>query len=139
MRGWMLVAALGLTGCAQLAVDPVDPATLTYSAAETAVWRGYEQSFSGIPFERGALSVIAAEHDPYNPTTYGLFPCGTGLVCGGGAHGPHGTLEVTPEFWVVRGLYGREFWLSPGGDGAVRYPNGTAVPLAWNARGQGQP
>ena len=126
-------AALALSGCAgfqeRLDATLSDPG-LEYAAAERDAYRTYAAAFSEVPFSKGAVSVVAPDHGDLR--TYTLVPCRGGTrICAGSAHGPAGTLERTPDYMIVRGLYGRTFWLSPGGDGALVWP-GHTVPLAWN-------
>ena len=133
MRALWLVAALALGGCAdfQQRVDAVltDPG-LEYSAAERDAYRTYAAAFSEAPFSNGAISVVAPDHGDLR--TYRLVPCqGGARICAGSEHGRAGQVEATADYIIVRGLYGRTFWLSPGGDGAL-VGNGHTVPLAWN-------
>lgn len=116
-----------LAGCAGF---DADTAGLEYEAAERDAYRAFAASFSEVPFSKGTVSVVASDHGSMR--TYFLVPCqGGSAICGGSAHGPVGQLERTPDYMIVRGLYGREFWLSPGGDGAL-VGNGHTVALAWN-------
>lgn len=123
----LLAAGSVLVGCADF--DPTT-AGLEYEVAEQDAYRAFAASFSEVPFSQGAVSVVASDHGDMR--TYILVPCHGGTaICGGSAHGPVGRLERTPDYMIVRGLYGREFWLSPGGDGAL-IGNGHTVALAWN-------
>lgn len=106
-------------------------------AAATFVQRGVEQSFSEAPFQRGAMAVVAREGG-VGVESFSLVPCQEGrTVCAGSEAGAAGTLALTPDWTVVRGLYGRTFWLSYGGDGFVERA-GAFWPLSWNARVDGR-
>lgn len=122
-------AALALAGCSG---TPEDYGIAEYSVYNAAAYRAYAAAYSETPFANGAMSVVSAEADRMR--TYSLFPCrGGAAICAGSARGHAGTLTVTPDYHVVRGLYGnRTFYLSPGGDGAVM--RGThGFPLAWDS------
>lgn len=98
--------------------------------------RGVERATSEAPFQRGALAVAAREGGRVE--TFDLVPCQGGrAICAGSDRGPAGTLARTPDWFVVRGLYGRTFWLSHGGDGYVQRGN-VLWSLAWSARADGR-
>lgn len=122
-----LTAGALLSGCAGF---DAESAGLEYAVAERDAYRAFAASFSDVPFAEGAVSVIAPDHGHLR--TYTLVPChGGSAICAGSVHGPAGQLERTPDYMIVRGLYDRTFWLSPGGDGAL-VGNGHTVALAWN-------
>jgi hypothetical protein len=124
---WAMAGALCVAGCAGF--DP-ETAGLDYEDGERDAYRAYAASFSEVPFSKGAVSVVTTERGAL--ATYTLVPCqGGAAICAGSAQGRAGQLERTPDYMIVRGLYGREFWLSPGGDGAM-VGGGQTVPLAWN-------
>lgn len=132
-KRWLAAMATGmglaLAGCAG---TPEDHGIAEYPVYAAAAYRAYAAAYSETPFANGALSVVAAESDRMR--TYTLVPCRGGTaICAGTARGRAGTLTVTPDYHVVRGLYGnRVFYLSPGGDGAVmRGAQGFA--LAWDS------
>lgn len=101
-----------------------------------AYQRGVERATSEAPFQRGALAVVAREGGFVE--TFDLVPCQGGrAICAGSDRGPAGTLARTPDWFVVRGLYGRTFWLSYGGDGYVQRGN-VLWSLAWSARADGR-
>ena len=124
-----LAGLLALAACGQPA--PFVPGSMAWSdvtvASNRAAESGYEQ-----PFQNGPMTVIATENGDL--TSWTLVPCqGGAAICGGGLYGPAGTREVTADYTVIRGLYGRTFWLSPGGDGWVGRNVNAVVPLAWDA------
>ena len=102
----------------------------TFAPIERAAYRSYAAAYSEMPFAEGAMSIVAAEQGEMR--TYRLVPCGE-TVCGGSAHGPAGRVETTADYVIVSGLYGRQFWLSPGGDGALIRSDGATVSLAWDS------
>lgn len=128
-----IVLTGGLAACAELGIEPPPPGSLDWEQAEIAAARAYAAAQSETPFENGPMSVIATEGGTLR--SYLLVPCrGGAAICAGGLHGAAGRLEVTADYHIVRGLYGnRTFWLSPGGDGAIGYPGGQFVPLAWDS------
>jgi hypothetical protein len=91
------------------------------------VARVYADLFQDKPFDEAAVKVVATEHGDLR--TFTLRPCQNGArICGADA----GTVEVTPDYYVVSGAYpGRTFWLSPGGDGFTDW-SGVRSNLAWN-------
>jgi len=91
------------------------------------VSRYYADLFQDKPFDTASISVIASEGGELR--TFTLRPCQNGtLICGARA----GTLQQTPDFYVVTGAYpGRVFHLSPGGDGFMRTARGNTN-IAWN-------
>lgn len=130
-----LVAGVGvaglLAGCATVQVVEADLSSGAYEfeSIELGAYRAYQTAFADTPFADGAVTVIATERGGLR--TFSLAPCQSGThICAGSATGPSGDFEVTPDYTIVRGLYGATFWLSPGGDGAL-VRGGTTVPLAW--------
>ena len=126
-----LAATLALTACAGYEVRPLTDADLQFLYWDTIVAdtrREYATQFQDKPFEDGPIAVIASEHGQLR--TWTLAPCGS-TVCAGGPHGARGRLELTPDYWIVSGLYGRTFILSPGGNGGLRRPGHPDVQLAW--------
>jgi len=130
-------AAISLAGCNELieGFDTENPRQsvaqdFEYVDIESAAFRAYQTYNQEAPFAFGPMSIVSAEHGEMH--TYQLFPCGD-AVCGGSVHGPRGHVGATPNYVVVTGLYGRTFWLSPGGDGAVVRSDGTTNPLAWDS------
>ena len=122
----MLLAGLVLAGCAT--VEQPERLEIANLAVESE--RVFAEGFLAIPFAEGPVSVVTAEPDRMR--TYRLVPCQGGTrICAGGPRGPQGVLTLTPDYRVVTGLYGRTFYLSPGGNGAV-YRNGVYAPLAWD-------
>jgi len=122
----MLLAGLLLAGCA--AVE--QPERLEIANLALAAERVFADEFLAIPFAGGPVSIVAAEHGRMR--TYMLEPCRDGTrICEAGLRGPQGMLTLTPDYRVVTGLYGRTFYLSPGGNGAV-YRNGVYSTLAWD-------
>ncbi|NDV02746.1 hypothetical protein [Pseudoroseicyclus tamaricis] len=127
--GALLVAGL-LAGCAGVDVDAAGEAVPTYAEAELAAYRFYQSGLT-MPFvAEGPVTAVASSGSGMD--TYVLVPCRNGTaICAGSTAGPAGNVRTTEDYVVVAGLYGVELWLSPGGDGAVLYPSGAAVPLAW--------
>ncbi len=130
---WMAAAgaAMALAGCEPL-LDGIEVGQaangLEYPVLERNTYRAWAASFQTAPFANGAVSVVAREGDFLR--TFSQVPCqGGAAVCS--PSGRVGHLELTPDYAVVSGLYGRTFWLSPGGDGAL-VRGAVTVPLAWN-------
>ena len=123
-----------LAGMALVAACALPPDTEERIAFEPLVLdyrRQVERDFTEAPFARGAMAVVAAEGPEVR--TWRLVPCrGGATVCAGSGTGPAGRLTVTPDFYVVDGLYGRRFWLSYAGDGYVQAGR-ILAPLAWNS------
>lgn len=131
------IAAMILSGCAAgpdaQSLEQIETsleANLSSEAIDRAAYRAFASAHSEMPFEFGAMSVVAAEDGELH--SYTLVRCGD-AVCAGSAHGPRGQVESTPDYVIVSGLYGRTFWLSPGGDGALTRSSGETVPLAWDS------
>lgn len=124
--------ALMVAGCTDgpTAEALAEAGAYDFATLEANTYRAYQQSYGAMPFAEGTVWVVATEHGALR--TYELVPCRNGTtVCQGSAHGRAGTVEETPDYTIVRGLYGATFWLSPGGDGAL-VRRGRAVPLAWD-------
>lgn len=133
-----LVAMTLTAGCVQLGISEVTPEEREAMRADALladIRRGWSAAVQDAPFEGGqAISVVATEHGILR--TYRLVPCRGGTaVCGGSANGPAGRVERTPDYVIVRGLYGRAFYLSPGGDGGIREAGHPDIFLAWDYAG----
>ena len=135
MTWWKAVTGLILLGgCAELGMPVAGP--LDAGAVVSEQQKAFDQTFTEAPFARGPLAVVASEGGDLG--TYTLVPCrGGATVCSGSAQGPAGQVFRTDEYTVVDGLYGRRFWLGYGGDGYIER-QGIYVPLAWDARPNGQ-
>lgn len=136
MSWWKAVATLTvLGGCTGLGLaPPASPGPAEPLLASQR--RAFDMTYSEAPFAGGTLAVVATEDGTLG--TYDLVPCRGGTaVCGGSAQGPAGRLARTTDYVVVDGLYGRRFWLGYGGDGYIER-QGSFVPLAWDARPNGQ-
>lgn len=124
------LAAVAVGACANSQASSRSDATLILEGQALSIHNAWEMTFEEVPFEKGAMSVIAEERGKLR--TFRLVPCHNGIVCAGSERGRHGALEITDSFYIVRGLYGRTFWLSAGGDGAMER-HGQVVPLAWDS------
>ncbi len=113
-KAMMLIGGMVLTGC----------------SAQTKIGAAFDHGIGEVPFANGAMSIVATEHGTLR--TYRLVPCHSGIVCAGSERGRHGRLEQTEDYTVVRGLYGRTFWLSRGGDGVLQRGS-HGVTLAWDS------
>lgn len=123
---FVAVALTALTACAETALTPE---SLTFDTITRDTDRAVSLGFRQMPFAQGPLSVVVAERGRL--LTYRLVPCQEGrAICAGTARGRAGGLQITPDHYIVTGLYGRIFFLSPGGDGWLRHGN-VDVPLAW--------
>ena len=127
-----LLAALALGACATAPeVDRAQqPAPGALVAAAVSIHTAYDSRWAEAPFERGAMSIVATERGDLR--SYRLVPCHDGIVCAGSARGRHGRVEWQGDVLVVRGLYGRTFYLERGGDGRIER-RGHSVPLAWES------
>jgi len=123
---------MGLAACAQpqLPAQTADVVDRTLNDAEWSVWRSYENIVEERPFALGVMSIVATERGKLR--TFRLAPCHNGIVCAGSERGRHGRVEMTEDYVIVRGLYGRTFYLSNGGDGYLER-HGHAVMLAWDS------
>lgn len=127
-----VLAALGLAACAsapEVSRD-VQPAPGALVAAALSIHSAYDNTWAEAPFQRGAMSIVASERGDMR--SYRLVPCHNGIVCAGSARGRHGHLEWQGDVLVVRGLYGRTFYLERGGDGRIER-RGHSTPLAWDS------
>lgn len=127
------LAALG--ACAEdgqsidLSALTIDPNAISFNDYMLSAERAYDEAYRDLPFDEGAVYVVANEHGDLH--TYSLTPCRGGTrICGGS--GGVGQVERTPDYFVVTGAYrGRTFYLSPGGDGHLTW-RGEDRDLAWN-------
>jgi hypothetical protein len=128
------LALAGLAGCADLAVAPE---ALEHENIVRETSRAFADTYLHIPFADGAVSVIATEGGKLR--TYRLVPCRNGTaICAGSERGRVGALRVSPDYHIVTGLYGRVFFLSPGGDGWLRRGQ-SDLPLAWDSEDRARP
>lgn len=127
---------LGLAGLALLPACTTLQSSDLNAAAKQLEWnnlldatrRDIDASYRDLPFDRGTVYVVANEHGELH--TYSLRPCGGTHVCGGS--GRVGHVARTLDHFVVTGAYpGRTFYLSPGGDGYLKW-RGEDRDLAWN-------
>lgn len=131
----LLVLPVALAACdaagTGMSISAPSDQQLDWRNADAAVARAFASTLE-TPFANGPMQVIATEGGQIR--SFRLIPCGGGAaVCAGSLYGAAGTVEVTPDFHIVRGLYGRTFWLAPGGAGSIEYRNGTTLPLAWDS------
>lgn len=123
------MVALGLVAACSKVGLPSEDIVFDNVVLETN--RSFAAAYLQQPFELGPISVIATENARLR--TYRLVPCREGwAICAGGPSGQAGQLQVTPDHSMVTALYGRTFFLSPGGDGTLRRGS-QDVALAWNA------
>ena len=125
MRPMILaLACLTLAACAPGKVPPPDRNLV-------GLERAWANAFSDQPFDTGPVTILTSEQGALR--SYTLAPCrGGSTVCAGSSRGRAGTVQVTPDFDVVSGVYpGRVFYLSPGGDGFMRY-RGADYALSWD-------
>ncbi|SLN43566.1 hypothetical protein [Roseisalinus antarcticus] len=124
---WIAAALVGLSACE---MTPEGPRPETRFSSD--VRNDLQDAYQTLPFEDGALHVVAPEHGSMR--TYRLVPCGGGArICAGSAHGRAGHVSRGAEFYEVSGTYsGHTFFLSPGGDGYMRVFH-RQVPIAWAA------
>ena len=127
-----LLAALTLGACATAPEVNRDqqPAPGTLVAAATSLHSAYDSRWAEVAFERGAMSIVVTERGDLR--SFRLVPCHNGIVCAGSARGRHGRVEWQGDVLIVRGLYGRTFYLERGGDGRIER-RGQSVPLAWES------
>lgn len=126
------IAVLTLGACASAPEVGRDaqPAPGALVAAAVTVHSAYDNAWAEMPFERGAMSIVATERGDLR--SFRLVPCHNGIVCAGSARGRHGHVEMQGEVMVVSGLYGRTFYLERGGDGRI-VRRGVSTPLAWDS------
>lgn len=136
---FIAAALIALSGClgtaeAVLQQDTNPTAEQIAQQAEALVWDGtaevgrvYADIFQDSPFDTGAVTVLSEEHGELH--SYTLTPCRSGTaVCGARS----AALQRTPDYFVVQNAYaGRDFYLSPGGDGYMKR-NGVFTAIAWN-------
>ncbi len=123
-----LAGLIVLGGCAETTVQGTVAAIETLDlVAETR--RDFAAAYQDQPFDTGTVYVVANEHGDLH--TYSLTPCRGGTrICGGA--GGVGHLQRTLDYDIVTGAYsGRTFYLSPGGDGILKW-QGVSRDLAWN-------
>lgn len=125
----VLALTTALSGCDTL---PIAPENMTHDAMTADVARSIESTFEERPFVNGTIAIVASENGELR--TYRLVPCQNGTaICQGSDRGRAVQLRVTPDHYIVSGLYGgRTFFLRPGGGGTLRRGN-VDMPLAWNA------
>lgn len=123
-----ILTLIALAGCA--GAPRVTQDDLRYDTWRAEWRRTFQASYYEIPFEKGAVSVVAEEHGALR--TYILVPCrGGAAICGEMLHGRAGSLTRTPDYVAISGAYaGRVFYLQPGGTGVLRR-GGVTSPLAW--------
>ncbi len=121
-----------LAGCnaPKFAVPDITPETVVFSNVVAEADRLVADSFRDVAFADGRVAVVTAEDGRMR--TYWLVPCQNGTqICAGGPHGRAVDLTSNPDFRIVSGAYrGRDFYLSPGGDGMIITRDGRNQ-LAW--------
>jgi hypothetical protein len=132
----VVLAAGVLAGC-DMAATQATMESLTWDEVSADVGRASEESTRELPFTRGVIAVVATEDGELS--SWQLFPCQSGTgVCGGSPQGRAAEVQRTDRHFIVSGLYGRTFFLRPGGGGTLRNGN-VDTPLAWNAYVNGVP
>ncbi len=110
-----------LAGCnaPRFELPEITPETLAFSTVVAEADRMVADSFRDIAFTEGRVAVVAEENGRMR--TYWLVPCRDGTrICAGGPNGRAVVLTDSPDFRIVSGVYrGRDFYLSPGGDGVM--------------------
>ena len=106
------------------------PDEFAFSNVTAEADRMVADSFRDIAFADGRVAVVAVEDGRMR--TYWLVPCQDGTqICAGGPQGRAVSLTGNPDFRIVSGAYrGRDFYLSPGGDGVLISRDGPHQ-LAW--------
>ena len=126
------VALALVAGCdaPRPAMPEITPDTLAFSNIVAEADRLVANSFRDIAFTEGRVSVVAEENGRLR--TYWLVPCRDGTkICAGGPNGRAVDLTSSPDFRIVSAAYrGRDFYLSPGGDGVLISRDGQHQ-LAW--------
>jgi hypothetical protein len=132
----VVVASGFLAGCDVAGTQGTGQA-LAWDEVTADVARASEESLRELPFTRGVIAVVATEDGELS--SWQLFSCqnGTG-VCAGSPQGQAAQVQRTDRHFIVQGLYGRTFFLRPGGGGTLRNGN-VDTPLAWNAYANGVP
>lgn len=125
--GLALLAGCDVPG---LDVQAGAPEAAAFSSVVVESDRIVDSNFRDIAFAEGRVAVVAEEHGRMR--TYWLVPCQDGTrICAGGLNGRAGSLTLNPDFSIVSGAYrGRDFYLSPGGDGVLITRDGQ-YQLAW--------
>lgn len=132
--GGLALAMAGIAGCAD---HGLPPEAMAHENIVRETSRAFADSYLHVPFAEGPVAVVATEGGKLR--TYRLVPCRSGTeVCAGSERGRVGALRVSPDYYIVTGLYGRTFFLSPGGDGWLRVGQ-TDLPLAWDSEGRARP
>lgn len=123
-----LAGLLALSACETVHFDGVLTSVENLDLL-TETKRAFAEAYQDQPFDTGTVYVVAEEHGDLH--TYTLTPCRGGThICGGS--GGVGHLRQTLDFDIVTGAYpGRVFYLSPGGDGVLKW-RGVERDLAWN-------
>ena len=98
------------------------------SDIDLAVIRAFAQ-VQDWPFDAGKVWVIAEGGGDLKSWSFVSCRGGT-TACAGSEGGAAGQVALTPDYTVIDGLYGRTFYLSPGGDGWVERGN-ALTPIAW--------
>ena len=121
-----------LAGCQQpeFGFPDISEDSLAFSTVTAEADRMVADSFRDIAFADGRVAVVAVEDGRMR--TYWLVPCQNGTqICAGGPQGRAVSLTGNPDFRIVSGAYrGRDFYLSPGGDGVLISRDGPHQ-LAW--------
>lgn len=128
----MGLGLLALAGCQQpgFGFPVITEDTLAFSTASAEADRMVADSFRDIAFAEGRVAVVTVEDGRMR--TYFLAPCqGGAAICANTADGRAVPLASNPDFRIVSGAYrGRDFYLSPGGDGVLIDSDGRHQ-LAW--------
>ncbi|MCC5973351.1 MAG: hypothetical protein JJT81_04795 [Rubellimicrobium sp.] len=122
---------LALAALAACAETDLPHEGFAFGSITREVDRAVSAGFRHMPFSQGPVSVLVTERGRLR--TYRLVPCQDGrAICAGTPQGRAGGLQITPDHYVVTGLYGRTFILSPGGNGRMRVGD-VDLPLAWDS------
>ena len=128
----VFTALAAVSGCnaPRFEFPEITPETLAFANVVAEADRMVADSFRDIAFTEGRVAVVAAENGRMR--TYWLVPCQDGTqICAGGPRGRAVNLTDSPDFRIVSGAYrGRDFYLSPGGDGVLINRDGQHQ-LAW--------
>jgi len=127
---FLAAVTLGACATAPEVSREAQPAPGALVAVAVSVHSTYDNTWAEAPFQRGAMSIVATERSDMR--SFRLVPCHNGIVCAGSARGRHGRVEWQGDVLVVRGLYGRTFYLERGGDGRI-VRHGHSTPLAWDS------
>lgn len=128
----LFLAAMTLGACASapMVTRDAQPVPSGLVQAAVSVHSAYDNVWAETPFQRGAMSIVATQRGDLR--SFRLVPCHNGIVCSGTERGRHGQVAMQDDVMVVRGLYGRTFYLEQGGDGRM-VRHGQSVPLAWDS------